>query len=102
MKKYSICFFLVIVFCFSFLALSYQEPETPEETVIFREWTPPETHAWVRASLPDDLLAAEATVAPETETAAPVYRVRLTQEELLICYPDEETVFKRIPCPRRI
>lgn len=29
-KKYSICFFM-IVFCFSFLALSYQDPETPEE-----------------------------------------------------------------------
>ena len=63
--------------------------------MIFRDWTPPETHAWVRASLPEDLLAAEATVAEET--AAPAYRIHLTQEELLVFYPDEETVFKRIP-----
>lgn len=29
--------------------------------------------------------------------AAPAYRIHLTQEELLVFYPDEETVFKRIP-----
>ena len=99
MKKYSICFFLVVVFCFAFLTLSYGGEEEPEETVIFRDWTPPETHAWVRASLPQEHLAAEATVASETEeeTVAPAYRVRLTEEELLVFYPDWETVFKRIP-----
>ncbi len=99
MKKYSICFFLVTLFCFAVLALTYQPEEPAEETVIFREWTPPETHAWVRATLPQEHLAAEATVAPETEpeTEAPAYRVRLTEEGLEVCYPDEDTVFKRVP-----
>ena len=89
--------FLAAVLCFGAIALSYQGPEEPEETVIFREWTPPETHAWVRATLPQEPLAAEAPVAAEPETEAPAYRVRLTEEGLVVCYPDADTVFKRIP-----
>ena len=62
MKKYSICFLLILVFCFTLIAFEYQSPQTPEETVLFHDWTAPETHAWVKASVPNEPMAAEATV----------------------------------------
>lgn len=100
MKKYSICFFLILVFCFSLIAFEYRAPEMPEETVIFREWTAPETHAWVKASLPNEPLAAEATVSSteeETLTSAPMFWIVLTDEGILVYHPDERTIYKKIP-----
>ena len=100
MKKYSICFLLILVFCFTLIAFEYQSPQTPEETVLFHDWTAPETHAWVKASVPNEPMAAEATVPTteeETSTSAPMFRIYLTDEGSLVYYPDERTVYKKIP-----
>ena len=54
----------------------------------------------VKASVPNEPMAAEATVPTteeETSTSAPMFRIYLTDEGILVYYPDERTVYKKIP-----
>lgn len=100
MKKYSICFVALYCLCFAMMYLSYPEQADGEpETVIFTKAA--EILQAEETTLSPVAASVETTTEPETVTdntpAAPPYLVKSGDSEILVYYPDEATLYKRIP-----
>ena len=100
MKKYSICFVALYCLCFAMMYLSYPEQvdEEPEIVILTKA---AEILQAEETTLSPVAASVETTAEPEAVTdntaAAPPYFVKSGGSEILVYYPDEATLYKRIP-----
>jgi len=113
MKKYSICFFAVYCICFLLLYAIYPADENDisaglEETTVVKrekltqneqryapgEYEPFSTDGTGIPAAGEVQIPAKGYYSDESK---PVYLVYGGISEILICYPDSDTVYKRIP-----
>ena len=103
MKKYSICFFAIYCLCFILLYMIYPEEEngglSVEGITEARELTEL-AEAGAQVLDPKETGEPEPTGQDEINVKRPVeftYWVYEYEGEILVCYPDHSSVFKRIP-----